>query len=179
MPAKILISALLLSALVAGVAIYYLQVYAFYEEVTLEDAGGVQMQSLATGLSERVEVTGFEAIDSDSSPLRFRACFDVVVPRDDLSDSFATASDTEPRVAPGWFDCFDAQIIGEAVESGEATVFMGRENIEYGIDRVIAVMPDGRGYSWHEINACGEVVFDGNPVPEGCPDPDTFVPEGN
>ncbi|MEO0692827.1 MAG: DUF6446 family protein, partial [Pseudomonadota bacterium] len=27
---------------------------------------------------------------------------------------------------------------------------------------------------WHQINACGEEVFDGNPPPDGCPP----VPEG-
>ena len=37
------------------------------------------------------------------------------------------------------------------------------------IDRIVAVFPDGRGYAWHQINACGEVVFDGDPAPEGCP----------
>ena len=48
---------------------------------------------------------------------------------------------------------------------------MGVENIQYGIDRVVAVYPDGRGYAWHQINACGEVVFNREPVPEGCPEP--------
>ena len=52
--------------------------------------------------------------------------------------------------------------------------FLGEENITYGIDRVIAVMPDGRGFGWNQINACGEVVFDGDAAPEGCPTP----PEG-
>ena len=42
------------------------------------------------------------------------------------------------------------------------------------IDRIVAVYPDGRAYAWHQINRCGEVVFDGNSAPEGCPTP----PEG-
>jgi hypothetical protein len=39
----------------------------------------------------------------------------------------------------------------------------------YGIDRVLAIYPDGRAFAWHQINACGKFVFDGDPPPEGCP----------
>ena len=46
---------------------------------------------------------------------------------------------------------------------------MGVENISYGIDQVVAVFPDGRGYVWHQINPCGSVVFNGDPAPAGCP----------
>jgi len=61
--------------------------------------------------------------------------------------------------------------IGAALEQGEAVAFMGVENVRYGIDRIVAVMPDGRAVSWQQINACGEMVFDGNAAPEGCPEP--------
>ena len=50
--------------------------------------------------------------------------------------------------------------------------FVGKSSqkrISYGIDRIVAIYPDGRGYAWHQINACGEVVFDGQPAPENCP----------
>ena len=73
--------------------------------------------------------------------------------------------------APDWFDCFSSTEIGEALETGQALAFLGVENIEYGIDRVVAVLPDGRGFAWHQINRCGERVFDGDPPPEGCPLP--------
>ena len=49
------------------------------------------------------------------------------------------------------------------------TAWLGTADITYGIDRVIALDADGRGYVWHQINPCGEVVFDGKPAPEGCP----------
>ena len=38
--ARIAISAIVVSALIAGIALYYLQVYAFYDEVT---DGGVEL----------------------------------------------------------------------------------------------------------------------------------------
>jgi hypothetical protein len=50
-----------------------------------------------------------------------------------------------------------------------AIAFLGIENVRYGIDQVVAVLPDGRGFVWQQINACGAVVFNGEPAPEGCP----------
>ena len=64
--------------------------------------------------------------------------------------------------------------IGGALEKGEALAFLSEPNITYGIDRVVAVMGDGRGFAWNQINACGKEVFEGRPAPEGCPP----VPEG-
>ncbi len=87
-----------------------------------------------------------------------------------LTETYQIFDNAEPRVAPRWFDCFDAAQIGEDLAT-DAIAFMGVENIDYGIDRIVAIYPDGRGYAWHQINECGEVVFDGNPVPEDCPPP--------
>jgi len=77
--------------------------------------------------------------------------------------------DAAPLVAPGWFDCFDADALGAALETGQALAFLSVPNVSYGVDRVIAVTPDGSGYAWHQINACGAVVFNRQPAPEGCP----------
>ena len=53
---------------------------------------------------------------------------------------------------------------------GTALVFAGQRNLEFGIDRVVAITEDGRGYVWHEINDCGDKVFDGQPPGEDCPE---------
>ena len=92
-----------------------------------------------------------------------------------LTETYELYDNPVPNNAPGWFDCFNAEAIGAALEDGSALAFLGQENIEYGIDRVVAITQDGRGYAWHQINACGEKVFDGEPTPEGCPEP----PQGN
>jgi len=170
---KILGIAILATALIAGAALYYLQVYHFYEEVTLASEGGeVEMKiTLADGSVIDLPTPGFEGIDADSSPIRFRACFDAALPQDLGLVPYEAA---EPLNAPGWFACFDAQAIGAALEEGRARAFLGERDIEYGIDRIIAVTEDGRGYAWHQINRCGEVVFDGQPAPDDCPEP----PEG-
>ena len=163
--AKVLIIAMVASAVAAGAAMYYLQVYAFYEEY---DAGEVVLTTL-DGVAETVVTENFRAIDSDSSPIRYRACFDMQMSVAALTETYEVYEGAEPLVAPGWFDCFDAQAIGVALEDGSAFAFMGQENVTYGVDRVVAVFPDGRAVSWHQINACGERVFDGEAAPEGCP----------
>ncbi len=169
MNGRIAIMAILVTAAVAGVSMYWLQVYAYYDEVSGADIEEVQLTSLSTGLPEPVAFENFNGIDADSSPIRYRACFDLVNSQAMLTETYVIYDRPEPLVAPGWFDCFDAAAIGAALEAGEAIAFLGTENIDYGIDRVVAVMPDGRAFAWHQINACGEVVFDGNPAPEGCP----------
>jgi len=171
--ARIAIVGMLVSALIAGALLYYQQVYAYY---TLVQAGpeGVQMTSVVSGQPEPIIFDSFEGIDADSSPLRYRACFTTVLSQAMLTETFIITDAGEPRVAPTWFDCFDAAQIGADLESGEAIAFLGTENVRYGIDRIVAIYPDGRGYAWHQINACGEVVFDGNPTPEDCPP----APEG-
>ena len=173
--ARALVLALLLTALAAGAGMYWLQVYAFYDELSPEQAGPVTLVAKGGEGGEPIPVSDLRAIDSDSSPIRYRACFAVAEPLDALAERFEPYEDPRPLNAPGWFDCFDAEEIGTALEAGEARAFLSVPHIRYGIDRVVAVLPDGRGVAWHQINACGEVVFDGDPAPEGCPP----VPEGS
>ncbi|WP_439154857.1 DUF6446 family protein [Yoonia sp.] len=164
---RIAIVGILVMALVAGIALYYLQVYAYYDNVQ-PGPDQVQLTSVTAGAPEPIPFDDFTGIDSDSSPIRYRACFTTPLSQATLSETYVIAENAEPLVAPGWFDCFDAEQIGADLQ-GEAIAFLGTENITYGIDRIVAIYPDGRGYAWHQINACGEVVFDGDPVPDTCP----------
>jgi hypothetical protein len=168
---KILAIFLALAGVTAGVGMYYLQVYHFYEEVPATGAGDVQLTARASGAPEPLPHDDFQAIDADSSPIRYRACFTTTLRPDTLSETYAPYPAAEPLNAPHWFDCFDAEAIGEALEDGRATAFLGTRDIEYGIDRIVAITEDGRGYVWHQINRCGSVVFDGQPAPDDCPEP--------
>lgn len=165
---KFLAALIVICAIAAGAGVYYFQVYGYYDEVA--ETGADVVLTRADGMEEVIEYTEFRAIDSNSSPIRYRACFTTSVQGAAL-DMYRPYDKGEPREAPVWFDCFDADQIGEALEQGAARVFLSVENIRYGIDRVAAIFPDGRGYVWHQINDCGEVVFDGLPAPEGCPPP--------
>lgn len=137
-------------ALVAGVAIYWLQLYAFYDEVSAED--GIRMTNLVTGQPEIVIYDSFEGIDADSSPLRYRSCFTTTMSLAMLTETFEPYEHATPLTAPGWFDCFDAVSIGAALEQGEALAFLGERDIKDGVDRVVAIFPDGRGFAWHQLN---------------------------
>ena len=171
MNGRIAVMGIVLTGIIAGIAMYYLQVFAFYDETLVEDVE-IELTSVVSGESEVILFDDLQAIDGTSSPIRFRACFTTPMSAALLSETYTLYDAAEPLVAPGWFDCFDAAEIGAALEEGQALSFMGVENVTYGVDRVVAILPDGRGFAWHQINRCGEVVFDGNPVPEGCPEPE-------
>lgn len=175
MMGKFLAVLILTAALIGGGAMYYLQVYGYYDEIVASGPDDVQAVMLARGLSEPLPHSDFRAIDSDSSPIRYRACFNTTLTTDDIAATYQPYPRAVPLLAPTWFDCFDARAIGAALEDGTAQAIMGTENIRYGIDRVIAILPDGQGVVWHQINRCGAVVFDGQPAPDDCPPP----PEGN
>ncbi|MAU46863.1 MAG: histidine kinase [Yangia sp.] len=168
MSGKILAIAIVVSALLFGAGVYYFQVYYYYAAVE-DDAGQVFLTPLGGGAPEHIAYAGFEGIDATSSPIRYRACFTTPERPQALDERFERYGDGEPRNAPFWFSCFDAEEIGRMIETGEAHVYIAQRNIEFGIDRVVAVAEDGRGYVWEEINECGDKAYDGTPLGEDCP----------
>ncbi|MDC0738100.1 DUF6446 family protein [Cognatishimia sp. SS12] len=169
MTGKILAGLVVVSALAAGIAVWYFQVYHFYEPVAARGEDDVQLTLLATDAAEPILYSDFQAIDADSSPIRYRACFTTEMSQALLTETYQPYDGAVPLNAPGWFDCFDAGEISAALKDGRALAFLGVENISYGIDRIVAILPDGRGFAWHQINTCGEIVFDGDPAPDFCP----------
>ena len=140
------------AALVVGAAIYYLQVYAFYSPIAASaEAAEIRLVSVVSGEPEPVNVTGFEGIDADSSPLRFRACFHIDNSLAMLTETYKLAEDADPLNGPGWFDCYDAGEIGAALESGEALAFLSEPEIHPGVERIVAVFSDGRAYAWQQL----------------------------
>ena len=168
MKGKIAGLAIMVSAIVAGAALYYLQVYGFYREVTAQ-VDDVRLTSRMSQTPEPISANGITAIDAESSPIRFRACFTTSASLATLSETYVVLEGATPRNAPGWFDCFDAAAIGAELEAGTAVAFLGQKNVAFGVDRVVAITEDGRGYIWHELNDCGEKAYDGTIVGEECP----------
>ncbi len=166
---KIIIVLLLLCAFGGGAGLYYLQVYYFYEEVVPTGAD-VQLVAQNAAQSETISYSDFSAIDASSSPIRFRACFTTDQTRESLVGTYVVVDSMEPRIAPGWFDCFDAEAIGTELTAGTATAFLGTKNIAFGVDRIVAITDSGHGYIWHEPNECGAKAYDGSPTGEACPD---------
>lgn len=170
MSGKVIGIGIVLVSLIFGAVVYYTQVYYYYEPVQATGRDDVLLTNMVTDAPEAILYDNFEAIDADSSPIRYRACFTTDLTAAELS-GYTPYPGADPLVAPGWFECFDAEEIGTALAAGGATAWLSVPEVQYGIDRVVAILPDGRGVAWQQINACGEVVFDGAPAPESCPPP--------
>ncbi|MEM6890445.1 MAG: DUF6446 family protein [Pseudomonadota bacterium] len=168
MSGRLVSLAILLSALVAGAALYYLQVYGFYRDASAQ-LTEVRLVAQDASASRVISADDIAAIDADSSPIRFRACFSTGTTPETLAQTFVRLEDVDPRNAPRWFDCFDAEAIAAELDAGTAQTFLGEKNVEFGVDRIVAVTQDGRGYIWHELNDCGEKAYDGTIVGEECP----------
>ena len=169
MTGKILTILIVLTALIGGAAMYYLQVYAFYSDVTPTPGQDVMLTPVDGGTPIPIAYSQFKAIDADSSPIRYRACFETDLSIEMARAKYTELSDQAPRTAPGWFDCFDAEALGAELNAGTATAFLSQKNIEYGVDRIVVLTNDGRGYAWHDLNNCGEKAYDGTVVGEECP----------
>jgi hypothetical protein len=166
MSGKIVGLAIIFSAAIAGAVLYYLQIYGFYEDVDVAD---VKLVSVVSNAPEPINFDNFQAIDADSSPIRYRACFTTKWSLAMLTETFVILDTATPRNAPHWFDCFDADSIAAELEAAKMLPFLGQKNIEFGVDRIVAISEDGRGYVWHELNDCGEKSYDGTIVGEECP----------
>ncbi len=161
MNGKIIALLLALLCVTTGAALYYLQVYYYYERVTPES-----FQLATRDGSRSAEASNIQAIDANSSPIRFRACFDTPLSTDVEALSYV---DAVPLTAPFWFDCFDADAIGNMLADGRARAFLGQKNVHYGVDRIVAITDDGRGFVWHQLNGCDELAYDGTQIGEDCP----------
>ncbi len=168
MTGKFLAGFIVICGLLGGIAMYYLQVYAYYDEVTSNGVSDVVLVEKSSMQSTPISHSNFEGIDAQSSPIRYRACFNTQVSLDELRKIFVEIVDAVPLHAPRWFDCFDAEEIGAAIETGEAVSFLALKDVIYGIDRVATILSDGRGFAWNRINHCGEKAFNGKRLPPDC-----------
>jgi hypothetical protein len=148
---KVVAGGIVLTGLVAGVAMYWLQVHAFYTPAVFAPGQEILLTPIASDQPEAIIAEGITGIDATSSPLRFRACFTTPLTLATLTETYRLYETPTPLTAPGWFDCFDAQAIGTALERGEALAFLSQAGIAPGVDRVVAVFPDGRAYAWHQL----------------------------
>lgn len=151
MNGKIVGGFIVMIAAIAGIAVYWLQEYAYYTPVNFVPGQEIMLTPIESGIPEPILADNIRGIDADSSPLRFRACFHTNMTLAMLSETYQTYPDPVPLIGPKSFDCFDANEIGEALERGEALAFLSQSAIAPQIDRVVAVFPDGRAYAWHQI----------------------------
>ncbi|OYW55706.1 MAG: histidine kinase [Rhodobacterales bacterium 17-64-5] len=150
---RLAVGFILLTAALAGVFLWYTAERAFYEPVVFQPGAEVRLVLLTTNQPEAIPVDDITGIDATSSPIKFRACFTTPLTLETLTATYQPYAPAEPLIAPSFFDCFDAEVIGKALEAGEARAFLSEPDIYNGVDRVVAVFPDGRAYAWHQLNA--------------------------
>ena len=123
------------------VALFYFQNYAYYDSIDIR-------QNILLG-KKRFEISYYQGIDSESSGLKLRECFVV-----DILDGINLPKYEKPTplTAPFWFKCFNAERITKDLEDGKASAFLLKKEEFDGIDNVIAIYPDGRGYRWRQLN---------------------------
>jgi len=148
---KLAVGFIVTTAFLAGAFLWYTAEQAFYEPVVFQPGAEVRLVVLATGAPEAILVNDITGTDATSSPIKFRACFTTPHSLAMLSETYQAYPDAEPLFAPASFDCFDAAEIGKALETGEALAFLSEPDIQPGVDRVVAVFGDGRGYAWHQL----------------------------
>ena len=149
---KIVAGGIVVIGVVAGIAMYWLQEYAFYTPAVFETGREIRLTLIESGQPEPILATDVTGIDANSSPLRFRACFTTPLTQAMLTETYQLYDGATPLNGPSWFDCYDAAEIGTALEKGEAIAFLSEADIVPGFDRVVAVFPDGRAFAWHQIS---------------------------
>ncbi len=149
---KIAVGFIVIASLIGGAFLYYTQVYAYYQPVAFQPGAEIMLTPVEGNVPEPILAENLSGIDGESSPIRFRACFNTPMTLAMLSETYRIYEGAEPLNAPGWFECFDAAAIGAALEKGEAVAFLSEANIHPGVDRVVAVFPDGQAFAWHQLN---------------------------
>ena len=76
MNGKVIVALLVFPAIFAGAALYYLQIFSFYEEIVPDGKTDVSILQKKNELPEVINYSNFRAISSESSPIRYRACFE-------------------------------------------------------------------------------------------------------
>ncbi len=131
--------------LIAGIGMYYLQVYHYYREVAPADVPA----EIALADGGVVPVRDYHGIYSVASPLANRAC--LMTDAAAFADAPAYAAPT-PLLPPRWFDCFGAGQIADDLAAGNASAYLVQKDVAPKIDSVIAVYPDGRAFEWRQLN---------------------------
>ncbi|SOC04912.1 DUF6446 family protein [Rhodobacter maris] len=110
----------------------------------------VELTSLITGRPEPILSENWQAVGEQSAPIDFRACFRTPLSLGLLTETFTIYDAAHPLSAPPGFACYDAGRIGADLATGAAVAFLSARDIAPGVDRVVAVYPDGRAYVWQQ-----------------------------
>ena len=123
--------------------LFYFQNFAYYERLEVKNRLLIEKQM--------IEVTNYYGIDASSSGLKLRECFTVSDEFFDVKNLTIYQKPT-PLNAPFWFTCFNAESITKDLNANKAVAFLSKKEEFDGIDKVIALYPDGTGFQWRQLN---------------------------
>ena len=123
--------------------LFYFQNFAFYERLEAKNRLLIE--------EKMVEVINYNGIDASSSGLKLRECFTVTDESLDIKELTIYRKPT-PLNAPFWFKCFNAETITKDLNINKAVAFLSKKEEFDGIDKVIALYPDGTGFQWRQLN---------------------------
>ena len=123
--------------------LFYFQNFAYYERLDVKNKLLIE--------KKMVEVTRYNGIDASSSGLKLRECFTII---DESFDSKGLTKYQKPTPlnAPFWFGCFNAGSITKDLNTNKAVAFLSKKEEFDGIDKVIALYPDGSVFQWRQLN---------------------------
>ncbi len=110
----------------------------------------INLTPIAGGAVEPVLIDGQPIVAFSTDAKFYYACFQTPMSFGLLTETYEISDDALPAKPLGDMACYDQQKIAMDVASGEALSLVGERNIIEGIDRIIAVYPDGRAYAWHQ-----------------------------
>lgn len=142
MSGKLIVIGLIGFSFIFGLVVYYFQVFSYYSRV--EGLSHIFVDG------KKIEVSDYNGLDSSVSGLKLRGCF-----KTDVKEfvEFQKFERPTPLAAPFWFKCFDYENIQKSLTKNLAKSFIAQENELDGIDRIVAIFPDGTGYQWRQLNA--------------------------
>ena len=129
--------------LIFTLLLFYFQNFAFYERLTVKSRLAIE--------NKMVEVINYNGIDASSSGLKLRECFTVTEESFEIKDLTIYQKPT-PLKAPFWFECFNSKSITNDLNTNKAVAFLSKKEEFDGIDKVIALYPDGTGFQWRQLN---------------------------
>lgn len=130
-------------ATVFGIGMWYAQQQVYYQPVS-----GIEEVTIG---GQVFAVTDYEGADGAITPLKLRGCFRLADPQAAIAAG-APFADAVPLTTPDWIECFDEEVILTDIEAGRATPIMAGLDEGDGADLIMAIYPDGRGYSWRQPN---------------------------
>ncbi len=114
----------------------------------------LRLVSVESQAPEPIPADGLKG--ASGAVLSYRACFSTTLSLAMASETYRVYPEAAPAPGPFWLGCFDALQLDKDIEKGEAVAFLSEPEIATGVDRVIAVYPDGRAYAWHQLNENAE-----------------------